>query len=335
MTTELGGPASHISVGKVAHGLMLMTWTPEPVPDEQCFEAIQASIGSVPAGSKMILNSGEFYGIEPSTANLELVSRFFTKYPDLADRAFLSVKGGLEANSRQPNSSEANLRRSVDLILEKLAGKKRVDLFQCARVDKRVPIETAIGTLSQLIKEGKFDYIGLSECSSDTLRRAHAVHPITMVEIEISPWSYEDETKKVIATAGELGITVLGYSPLGRGFLTGAIKSNQDVTGFRQHMPRFQDEAMKHNFALVDSLGAIAQKKGITAAQLCIAWVAALGPHVIPLPGSSHVKRTLENIAGGDATLTSSDLEEINKVLANHEVQGARSAAAGASHLWG
>jgi len=94
--------------------------------------------------------------------------------------------GGLEADRLAPNSSEANLRRSVDLTLEKLGGKKRLDLFQCARVDKQVPIETAIGTLSQLIKEGKFDYIGLSECSADTLRRAHAVHPITMVEIEIS-----------------------------------------------------------------------------------------------------------------------------------------------------
>jgi len=175
----------------------------------------------------------------------------------------------------------------------------------------------------------------LSECSADTLRRAHAVHPITMVEIEISPWSYEDETKKVIATADELGITVLGYSPLGRGFLTGAIRSKEDLTDFRQHMPRFQDEALKHNLALVDSLGAIAQKKGITTAQLCIAWVAALGPHVIPLPGSSHAKRTLENIDGGRVTLTSSDLEEINKVLANHEVRGERYGAAGASHVWG
>jgi len=335
MTTKLGPPASHISVGKVAHGLMLMTWVPNPVPDEQCFEAIRASLGSVPVDAKMILNSGEMYGNDPRTANLELVSRFFAKYPDLVDRAFLSVKGGLEATRLEPNSSEANLRRSVDTCLEKLAGKKRLDLFQCARVDKRVSIESTIGILSQLVKEGKFDYIGMSECSADTLRRAHAVHPITMVEIEISPWSYEDETKKVIATAGELGIVVLGYSPLGRGFLTGAIKSREDATGLRQHMPRFQDEAMKHNFALVESLGAIAEKKGISTAQLCIAWVAALGPHVIPLPGSSHSKRTLENIAGGHVTLTSADLEAINKILANHEVQGERYGTAGASHLWG
>ncbi|KIM80754.1 hypothetical protein PILCRDRAFT_822023 [Piloderma croceum F 1598] len=338
-STNLGGTASNVEVAKIAHGLMMMTFNAARVPDEQSFEAIKASLDSVPKGTKMVLNSGEFYGPNSSAANLELLARFFHKYPEYAEKAFLSVKGGTKLNSLVPDSSPENLRRSVDYINEKLGGTKRIDLYECARIDPKVPVEETIKTLVELIEENKFDHIGLSEVSAETLRRGNAVHPIAMVEIEVSPWSYEEETKKVIATAKELNITVAAYSPLGRGFLTGQIKKSDDLPegDFRRSLVRFKDENMKHNIMLVDALTAIAKKKGVTPAQLSIAWVSSLGPHVVPLPGSSHSKRTLENLDAGNIDMTPEDISEINDVIENHEVQGDRYFGIGekAAHLWG
>ncbi|KAI6103487.1 Aldo/keto reductase, partial [Pisolithus sp. B1] len=291
--------------------------------DEQCFEAIKAGIDALPPGAKMLLVAGEFYGHKLSTTNLEMIARFFEKYPSYAERAFLSVKvsttGNTSLQSREPQ-------RSVETINEKLRGTKRLDLFECARVDPNVPIEASIAALAELKNEGKLDHIGMSECSAASLRRGNAVHPISIVEIEISPWSYEEETKNVIATANELGIAVAGYSPLGRGFLTGQIKRPEDLPegDYRHHLPRFQEDAMRHNNAIVDALSKIARKKNITPAQLSIAWVGALGPHVIPLPGSSHVKRTLENCAGGDVELTQEELDETNRVINSADIQGGR-----------
>jgi pyridoxine 4-dehydrogenase len=335
-TTSLGGTASDITVGKVAHGLMMMTWTPEPVPDEQCFEAIKAGVDALPPGTKMFLNGGEFYGHNYATTNLEMIARFFEKYPEYVDKTFLSVKGGLKPGAVPlPDGSPANLRRSVELINEKLRGTKRLDLFECARVDPNVSLEESIRTLVELKNEGKLDHIGMSECSADSLRRGNAVHPIAAVEIEISPWTYEGEAKKVIATAEELGVTVIAYSPLGRGFLTGQIKRPEDIPegDFRRSLPRFQEDNLKHNFAIVDALTAIARSKNVTSAQLSIAWVASLGKHVIPLPGSSHAKRTRENCAGGDIKLSVEDIAEINSVISAADVKGDRYGHQ--AYLWG
>lgn len=335
-TTSLGGTASNVTVGKVAHGLMMMTWTPEPVPDEQCFEAIKAGVDALPPGTKMFLNGGEFYGHNLATTNLEMIARFFEKYPDYVDKTFLSVKGGLKPGVVPlPDGSPANLRRSVELINEKLRGTKRLDLFQSARIDPNVSLEESIQVLVELKKEGKLDHIGMSECSADSLRRGNAVHPIAAVEIEVSPWEYEGEAKKVIATAEELGVAVIAYSPLGRGFLTGQIKRPEDIPegDFRRSLPRFQEDNFKHNFAIVDALTAIARSKNVTSAQLSVAWVASLGKHVIPLPGSSHAKRTLENCAGGDIELSTEDIAEINSVISAADVKGNRYAHQ--AYLWG
>ncbi|CDO72841.1 hypothetical protein BN946_scf185002.g26 [Trametes cinnabarina] len=339
-TAKLGGTASDIVVGKVAGYVHRWRDPNVPLPDEEAFEAIKAGVDAMPQGVKMFLNSGEFYGPNGSTANLELLARFYEKYPEYAERTFLSVKGGGKENSFVPDSSPENLRRSADKINAVLRGTKRVDLFECARVAKNVPIEDAIRTLAQLKKEGKFDHIGMSECSAATLKRANAVHPIAAVEIEVSLWSYEEETKKVIETAKELGIAVIAYSPLGRGFLTGAIKSPDDLPpqDMRRHFSRFQGENFKHNLAIVEAVKAIAAKKGVTPAQLCIAWVASRGPHVIPLPGSSSKKRNLENIAGGNIELTDADLAEIDEIISKYPVKGGRyrdDVDPQVLHLWG
>ncbi|KAJ7150916.1 aldo/keto reductase [Mycena crocata] len=339
--TKLGGTASDVTVGRVAHGLMMMTWIPTPVPDEQCFAAIKAGIDALPTGTKAFLNSGEFYGKNMGTANLEMLSRFYAKYPEYADTTFLSVKGAFNtaADAYGPDCSPEFIRKSVDNIQKALGPIKKMDLFEPGRIDRRVPVEDMMQTLSALVKEGKFSHIGLSECNADTLRKAHAVHPVAAVEIEISPFSYEENQKRVIDTAAELGISVCAYSPLGRGFLTGKIKSQADLEegDIRFRFSRFKEENMKHNLTIVDALDALAKRKGITVAQLCIAWVAALGPSVIPMPGSSKATRTLENLAGGDIKLSAAEMAEINELIAKYGVKGDRSNGAPEAqmHLWG
>jgi len=336
-STQLGGTASTVQIYKIGLGLMMMTWTPNPTPDEQAFETIKTAIDYVPAGQKLFINSGEFYGFKPRTANLELLARFFAKYPELADRTFLSVKGGVEADSLEPNSSPENLRRSVDAVLAALDGKKRLDLFQCARVDKRVSIEDTINTLKVLQEEGKFDHIGISEVSAETVKRANAVQGIAAVEIEVSPWSYEEETKKVIAITQALDIPVIAYSPLGRGFLTGKLKRDDLPEGdFRRNLSKFQKEAEAHNQKIVDALEAIATKKHISTAQLSLAWVSSLGSNIVPLPGSSKASRVKENLDSAKVILTEEELKEINDALEKHTVMGDRYwGEASKKQLWG
>ncbi|KAJ2922171.1 hypothetical protein H1R20_g14926, partial [Candolleomyces eurysporus] len=323
-TATLGGTAFNVKVGRIAHGLMNMTWTPNPAPDEQCFEAIRAAVDVLPPGAKMVLNSGEFYAQDWGTGNLQLLSRFYAKHPEYAEKTFLSVKGGVK--NRGPDCSIENLRASIDNIQSALGPIKKVDLFQPARVDSRIPIEKQMENLVTLLKEGKFDHIGLSECNADTLRRAHAVYPVTAAEIEVSPWSYDENQKKVIETSKELGISVMAYSPLGRGFLTGQIKSSSDIP----------DEIMNHNWAIVEALKAVADQVGCTPAQLCLAWVASLGPHVIPLPGSAKASRILENLEAGDLELSSADLAKVNAIIETAEIKGDRyyGLTDEEAHLW-
>ncbi|EJD07506.1 Aldo/keto reductase [Fomitiporia mediterranea MF3/22] len=329
-TATLGSGDKTITVGKVGHGLMLMTSNRKmAMSDEEAFDSIKASLDSVPPGAKMVLNSAEFYGIlGPGawTANLELIARFFEKYPEYTEKAFLSVKGGTKPDSLMPDSSPDNLKRSVDVVLEKLRGTKRLDLFQCARVDPNIPVEEATKTLAGFIAEGKFDYIGMSECRASTLRRANAVHHIAAVEIEVSPWSYDEMVKDVIATCEELGSIVNAYSPLGRGFLSGKYKTVGDLEehDFRRTMERLEEENFKHNQAIIDGVQNIAAQKGVTPAQLCIAWVSALGPHMVPIPGSSTKARTEENCAAADIELSAAEVEAVKKILEEHPVKGGR-----------
>ncbi|KZT67695.1 Aldo/keto reductase [Daedalea quercina L-15889] len=328
-TTILGGTASHITVGKVAHGLMTMTNTASnPHPDEELFEAIKAGVDALPPGTKQVLNSAAFYGPpNDPLANLAMLSRFYEANPEYVDKTFLMVKGATTLTAAGPkvDTSIEGLHKSVDACNGALRGTKKIDVFQPSRVDPSRPIEETIRNLVVLKEEGKFEHIGLSECSAETLRRAHAVHPISVVEIEISIWSYEEQTKKVIAAASDLGVAITGYSPLGHGFLTGQIKSLDDIPGddWRRHLTRVR-EYFEHNMASANAIHAIAEKKGLPSSQLAIAWVAHLGQHVLPLPGMSSKKRTLENLAGGDVVLTKEDLKDIDEVVEKYPVKGDR-----------
>ncbi|KAE9397422.1 aldo/keto reductase [Gymnopus androsaceus JB14] len=336
---KLGGTASDISVGprccSFSYGVVA-----SPVSDEQAFEAIKAGVDALPAGTKMFLNSGEFYDSKRGTGNLQLLSRFYNKYPEYTDKTFLSVKGAIKLDGGKvaPDCSMENLRRSVDNIQKELGPIKKLDLFQPARIDRNVPVETLMNNLVALLKEGKFSHIGLSECNANTLRKAHSIYPITAAEIEVSAWAYEKEQKDVIAAATELNISVLAYSPLGRGVLTGTIKSLADLPegDHRARLDCFKEENFQANLAIVNGLQAIADKKGITTGQLAIAWVASLGPTMIPLPGSSKASRTLENLQGGDVELTAEELKGIADVLAAHPVAGERYFGAAVDmYLWG
>ncbi|KAG9002793.1 hypothetical protein FRB94_004739 [Tulasnella sp. JGI-2019a] len=337
-SVRLGGTASHVEIYKIGFGLMMMTWVnPIPISDEQAFETIKTAISSVPRGQKLFINSSEFYGTNPREANLHLIARFFDKYPELADRTFLSVKGGVGANDLAPDSSADNLCRSVDACNAALNGKKRMDLFECARIDPRVSVEDTMRTLKQLVKEGKFDHIGLSEVSAETVERANKIVGVAAVEIEVSPWSYEEETKKVIATTQKLGISVVAYSPLGRGFLTGKLKKSDLAEGdMRGHLSRLRDDVVDHNQKIVDTIVAMAEKKNVTAAQLCLAWVTSLGSQIVPIPGSGKAERVKENLEAGAIILSEEEIEEISGLMDKHPVKGGRYADGPTdAYLWG
>ncbi|EJD42968.1 aldo/keto reductase [Auricularia subglabra TFB-10046 SS5] len=309
--------AHSVPVSKIGHGLMFMTWTPQPVSDEQCFSAIKDTVEAQPEGVKAFLNAGAFYSHDLGPANLELVARFFTKYPQLADKAFISVKGGTKGRQLVIDGSEENIRRCVDEAIAALDGKKRMDLYQCARVDRAYPIEDQVKVLSALVKEGKFDYIGLSEVTEEDLRRAHAVHPIAAIEVQVSPVHYPPAIKAVIKAAKELGVAVAAYSPVGHGLLTnkGIDREALHAEDMRHRFLKTQDENQAKFKPIMEAFNAFADKKGITVAQAAIAWVAARGDHVMPLPGSSHVQRTQENRAAGGISISEEDLKQLDAVV--------------------
>lgn len=273
-------------------------------------------------------NGGELYGT-PERNSLHLLNEYFTKYPEDAEKVVLSIKGGLVPGEMRPDGSEKNVRRSVDECVRVLDGKKTVDIFECARLDPNTPVEETVRVLGKLVKEGKIKGIGLSEVDAETIRRAHRVHPIAAVEVELSLWATDILNNDVAATCAELGIPVIAYSPLMRGALTGQIKSTADIPegDFRKHLPKFHDDVLAGNMKVTHEVEKLAKKKGVTVAQIAIGWVRALSgknglPLIIPIPGATTEARISEN--GKDVELTEEELEEIETLLKENEVIGAR-----------
>jgi aryl-alcohol dehydrogenase-like predicted oxidoreductase len=200
-----------------------------------------------------------------------------------------------------------------------------IDLFYQHRVDPNVPIEDVAGTLQELIKEGKVKHFGLSEANADTIRRAHAVQPVTALQSEYSLWTREPEAE-ILPLLEELGIGFVPFSPLGRGFLTGKMDENTqfDSSDFRNSLPRFTVEARKANQALVDLLGQVAQQKGATPAQVALAWLLAQKPWIVPIPGTTKLGRLDENLGAVALDLRAEDLAGIDRAASNIKVQGAR-----------
>lgn len=207
----------------------------------------------------------------------------------------------------------------------KRLGVDHIDLYYQHRVDPEVPIEDTVGAMAELVQEGKVRYLGLSEANPDTVRRAHAVHPITALQTEYSLWSREPE-KEILATTRELGISFVAYSPLGRGFLTGRFKKFEDlpVGDWRRSNPRFQGENFERNLSLVASITEIAQSKGITPAQLALAWVLAQGEDVVGIPGTKRRAYLEQNLGAIEISLTAEDLSRIDAAFPVDAAAGAR-----------
>lgn len=263
-----------------------------------------------------LLDTAEMYG--PFT-NEELVAKALVGRRDdivLATKFGISGAGG----ARSYDASPTTVRRSVDGSLHRL-GTDHIDLYYLHRVDPATPIEDTVGAMADLVTAGKVRHLGLSEVNADTLRRAHAVHPITAVQSEYSLWTRDVE--QVLPTMRELGIGLVAYSPLGRGFLTGRLRVDELAAGdFRRHNPRFVGEAGQANQAIVTEVVRLAQAKGVTPAQLALAWVLAQGPDVVPIPGTRHVARVEENVGALDVTLDADELATLTALA--DQVQGDR-----------
>jgi aryl-alcohol dehydrogenase-like predicted oxidoreductase len=259
-----------------------------------------------------LLDTGDFYGVGH---NEELIREAIKGFP--RKQVFISVKfGGLrnhDGNFVGFDSRPAAIRNFLSYSLQRLR-LDYIDLYYPSRVDPHVPIEDTVGTLGELAKEGKLRYVGLSEAGPETLRRASSVHPIAMLQTEYSLWTRDPETD-VLPTCRELGISLVAYSPLGRGFLTGAIRKPEDLTpgDSRRHMPRFQGENFKHNFNLVQNIKEIADQKNCTPAQLALAWLLAQGEDIIPIPGTKRRERLEENLRAIEVELNNDDLQRIGK----------------------
>jgi aryl-alcohol dehydrogenase-like predicted oxidoreductase len=217
-----------------------------------------------------------------------------------------------DRTNRVLDGSPQNVRRSIEGSLKRL-GTDHVDLYYQHRIDPGTPIEESVGAVAELVREGKVRHIGLSEASAETLRRAHATHPITALQTEYSLWT-PDVEDEILPTCRELGIGFVAYSPLGRGFLSGRFKSPDDLDpgDFRRDAPRFRGEALEHNLELAAKVEELAAEKGCTPGQLALAWVLARGEDVVPIPGTKRRKYLEENLAAADVELSHEDLAHID-----------------------
>jgi aryl-alcohol dehydrogenase-like predicted oxidoreductase len=273
-----------------------------------------ATIHAFLAADGTMLDTADMYG--PFT-NEELVGRALRTAPVPRSSVVVATKFGIQRDPADPTKRNVNgrpdyVRSAAEASLRRL-GIETIDLYYQHRVDPSTPIEETVGAMAELVRSGKVRYLGLSECSPETLRRAHAVHPIAAVETEYSLWSREPESNGILATCRELGVGFVPYSPLGRGFLTGQIKHFTDLANddYRRLSPRFQGDNFQRNLEVVARVQAIAARKGCTPAQLALAWVLAQGNDLAPIPGTKRRTYLAENIEALHVTLSAADLTEI------------------------
>ena len=302
-----------------------MTTSTTPVTNEKAFSAIRTAIQS----GCNFLNAGEHYGT-PEANTQTLLAAYLAKYPEDAEKIVLSVKGAFDFKTMKPDGSPEGIKRSIDNILKDLNGTKSIDIFECARVDPDVPLEVTLQYLQEhYVQPGLIKGIALSEVGEKTIRRAAQITRIAAVEVELSLWSTHIMENGVAKACAELNIPVVAYSPVGKGMLSGAIKSLDDIPkdDFRRHYPRFQPENFAANLELVDRVKELANKRGCTPAQLAINWTRSLSrrpgmPQIIPIPGSTSDVRVQENALAFD--LTDDEMRAIEDILATTVVTGGR-----------
>ncbi len=269
-----------------------------------------------------LLDTADMYG---PFKNEELVGKAIKNH---RQQVVIATKFGImrseERGFRGVNGKPEYVHQACNASLKRL-GVEYIDLYYQHRVDPNVPIEETVGAMAELVQQGKVRYIGLSEAAPNTIRRAHKVHPITALQSEYSLWTRDPEDE-VLPTVRELGIGFVAYSPLGRGFLSGAITSPDDLApdDFRRNSPRFQGENFNKNLQVVERVKEIAAEKGVEPSQLALAWLLALGQDIVPIPGTKRRKYLEENVAATNISLTQADLERINEVAPKNVAAGDR-----------
>lgn len=301
---QLGG----LQVGRLGLGAMGMSVAYAGAGTDDA-ESIRTVHRAIELGVTLI-DTAEVYG---PYVNEELLARALR---GRRDRVVLATKFGLISHTGRDglDSSPANIRVAVDGSLRRLAT-DRIDLYYQHRLDRQTPIEDTVGALAELVAAGKIRHIGLSEVGVNTIRRAHAVHPITAVQSEYSLWT-RDQEDEILPVLRELGIGFVAYSPLGRGFFTGAIRSAHELpdTDYRRTNPRFAEQNFAHNLRCADELRDIAADVGATPAQVALAWLLAKGPDVVPIPGTKRVARLEENVGADALELTTEQLSRLDRL---------------------
>ncbi|MFI1202774.1 aldo/keto reductase [Streptomyces sp. NPDC020883] len=314
MNPTLGpdGPA----ISRLGLGCMSMTGSYGPTDPH---EAAATLLEALDSGITMF-DTGDFYG---DGANEELLGRTLAPH---RDRAVLATKTGVRRTTEGlvPAGSPGDLRRACEASLRRLRT-DHIDLYYLARIDPAVPVEESVGALADLVAQGKVGHIGLSEVSAATLRRAHAVHPISAVQTEYSLWERHVEND-ILPTIRSLGATLIAYSPLGRGLLTGAVRTTTryEPGDFRATAPRYNGDDLKANLTIVDAITHLTAAKHATPAQIALAWLLTRGSDVIPIPGSSRRPHLRDNLAALDLHLTATDLGDIDAAIPDTGAQGAR-----------
>ncbi|KAL9240073.1 hypothetical protein vseg_014334 [Gypsophila vaccaria] len=295
-----------------------------PKPEEEMVELIQHAVNS----GITFLDTSDMYG--PHTNELLLGKALKGEW---RDKVQLATKFGIDVvdGKREIHGDPQYVRAACEGSLKRL-DVECIDLYYQHRIDTKVPIEITMGELKKLVEEGKIKYIGLSEASASTIRRAHAVHPITAVQLEWSLWT-RDAEEEIIPTCRELGIGIVAYSPLGRGFLSSGPKLVEGLTkdDYRQQFPRFQPENVEHNKRIFERVSEIAAKKGCTPAQLALAWVHHQGEDVCPIPGTTKIENFNQNIAALSVKLTPEEMAELESLASSDTIKGDRYAALAAT----
>ena len=309
---------SGLEVSAIGLGCMGMSFSYAPFPERK--EMITLIHSAVEKGVTFF-DTAEVYG--PFT-NEELVGEALAPFLGevvIATKFGFKIQDGKQAGV---DSRPEHIKEVADASLKRLKVDV-IDLFYQHRVDPNVPIEDVAGAVKDLINEGKVKHFGLSEAGAKTIRRAHAVQPVTALQSEYSLWTRNPE-EEILPTLEELGIGFVPFSPLGKGFLTGKMNENTkfDSTDFRNILPRFTQEALKANQVLIELLGKVAKQKNSTPAQIALAWLLAQKPWIVPIPGTTKLNRLEENIGAAVIELTSNDLREIEQATAKIKVQGAR-----------
>ncbi len=306
-------------VSALGLGCMGMSFAYGPTDDEESLRVLRRYLD---LGGNF-LDTAEIYG---PYKNEELLGRFLREIP--RDRVVVATKFGFRigpGGNRSVDSSPENVQRACEGSLKRL-GIETIDLYYQHRVDPNVPIEETVGAMARLVSAGKVRMLGLSEAGPETVRRAAKVHRIDALQSEYSLWSREVEANGVLATCRELGITFIPYSPLGRGFLTGAIQKLEDLdpTDWRRTNPRFGEKALQENLKLAAAVKELAKEKGATPAQLALAWVLAQGNDVVPIPGTKRLRYLEDNMGALRVNLTESDRKKIAERVAQFQIVGER-----------